>query len=107
MASRIDNEIRKGDMVSRIGGDEFVGVIPNLNTRADVIEIADRMSLIFERDIVIDSKKIGIKSSLGISIYPDHGETMEDLFLRADIAMYAAKQKNEKYKIYDDKDNSC
>lgn len=101
VANKIDSEIRKGDMVSRIGGDEFIGMISNLNSKREILEIAERMSSIFEENLLVNSIEINVKSSLGISVYPDHGETIEELLSKADTAMYESKQNKKKYIIYE------
>ena len=98
-AFRIQNEMRKEDLAFRIGGDEFVGLIPNLKASDEINEIAERISLIFDKEIYIDKIKISIKSSLGVSIYPDHGKTIDELLSKADEAMYRAKVNNKNFEI--------
>lgn len=98
-AFRIQNEMRKEDLAFRIGGDEFVGLIPNLKVSDEINEIAERISLIFDKEIYIDEIKISIKSSLGVSIYPDHGKTIDELLSKADEAMYRAKVNNKNFEI--------
>lgn len=105
VANRIKNEIRKEDIVSRLGGDEFTALISGLKLEAEIVEIGKRMSNIFETSLKIGSQEISIKASIGISIYPDHGDTVDQLILKADDAMYEAKVKQLGYKIYDEKAN--
>jgi diguanylate cyclase (GGDEF)-like protein len=102
VGNKIGNELRKGDIVSRLGGDEFIVLITDVKSIEDAIEVADRMSEVFKEKLSIDLKEISIRPSIGISLYPDHGKTIEELILKADDAMYEAKQKQLGYKIYEE-----
>ena len=71
-----------------------------IENEEDVIEIAKKMSDLFETPLNIDSKQITMKPSIGISMYPDDGQTAEELIVKADNAMYRCKERGERYKIY-------
>ena len=81
-------------------GDEFAGLISNISLHQEIVEIGDRMASLFKESFLIDSREMHVTPSIGISIYPDHGETIKELLLKADCAMYEAKKKGIKYKIY-------
>lgn len=102
VAERIKNNIREEDLVSRLGGDEFTVLISNVESYEEIVEISERMSEIFETPIIIDGNEIEIRPSIGISIYPDHGWTVETLLLKADNSMYEAKSMGSSYKIYEE-----
>lgn len=102
VANRLKVQIRKGDIISRLGGDEFIGLITELKTKEEVVEIAERIADIFESELRIESEEIFVKASLGISIYPNHGNTIEELILKADKAMYDAKRQKLRYRIWED-----
>lgn len=103
VAKKINSQIRKDDIVARIGGDEFAGLISGINSQDEIIEIAERMADVFKEKLNIDSKEIYIKPSIGISIYPDQGKEIEELILKADKAMYEVKENDIRYKIYQEK----
>lgn len=100
VANRIKSKIPKDDIVSRLGGDEFTGIISNIKSQEEIVDIGEDMSDLFKTPLKIDYEEISIKSSIGISIYPDHGSTLEELILKADAAMYDAKQNQMRYKVY-------
>lgn len=105
VGSKIKHELRKEDTVSRLGGDEFTASISGFDSLEEIIEVVERISNSFERGLNIDSKEIYIRPSIGISIYPDHGNTVEELINKADTAMYLAKKKGTRYNIYRKEDH--
>lgn len=103
VGKRIKREIRKEDIVSRVGGDEFIALISKITSQEEVLDIANRMLEAFKPVFKIDSKEISLDISIGISIYPDHGDGIEELILKADKAMYKAKKAKLGYKVYENK----
>ena len=96
-AQRIQSAIRIEDTVARIGGDEFVVLVPNLgsNTHAAVIKIehvAQKIHEVLSVSYDIDTYALSISSSLGITLVTDDITDHEDLLKHADIAMYQAKK---------------
>ena len=91
VSSRLQNVIRKQDTLSRLGGDEFTVLLENIVRSEDVSWIASKILATLQEAVKIDDKSFFISSSIGISIYPDDGETSIDLLKYADAAMYKAK----------------
>ena len=92
------------DMVARLGGDEFIILLPNLHHPDDAIVVAERIQQSLNRPFVVQGKEILSSGSLGISIFPEHGNTVKDLMRLADTAMYYAKaQGRNRYVIYNTK----
>ncbi|OTE95444.1 hypothetical protein BCS42_00690 [Crenothrix sp. D3] len=92
VAARIIDCLRDSDMVARLGGDEFVFVLENLKIpeMADIIALKVIASLTLPFQLS-DNNTVQIGASIGISIYPQHGNTPESLMDHADTALYQAK----------------
>jgi len=99
-ASRIRSAVRPGDTVARLGGDEFTVVLPGLGDDLTAIEVAGRVRLAITEPFVIDDSMIDVDVSVGIAVYPDHGEDVETLLRHADVAMYLAKEHNTSIEFY-------
>ncbi|MCK8823448.1 GGDEF domain-containing protein [Fuchsiella alkaliacetigena] len=99
MASRLKSVLRKEDFVARIGGDEFVILLDGIKSRTDIKKITRRVNHLFAEKILIADSEISITASIGISIYPDDAEELEQLLKMADSAMYEAKE-DDGYFVY-------
>lgn len=91
VASRLQDSLRETDTVSRVGGDEFVLVLPDLHSIAAASDIAQKMLESMASPYRIDGHELHITPSIGISIFPQDGMDVETLISRADAAMYYAK----------------
>jgi len=92
VGQRIAGCIRSEDMVSRVGGDEFVVVMSN-PTAPEVIEnLSENILSALRQDFRIDGTTLRVTSSIGIAVYPNSGQTVDALLKNADAAMYEAKQ---------------
>ena len=90
-ANRIRRSVRSTDIVARAGGDEFVVVMPDITTIADVDQCAANLVLKLAPEIAVDEQLVKVTVSVGVCIYPDFATDVKHLFKRADAAMYAAK----------------
>ena len=88
---RLREVTRKNDLVARIGGDEFMIMISDLNAIKDTKIIAEKILGAFRKPFKFNDHEFTITTSMGISIFPNDGDTSEDLKKHADIAMYRAK----------------
>ncbi|WP_233277597.1 putative bifunctional diguanylate cyclase/phosphodiesterase [Paenibacillus durus] len=79
-------------VIYRFGGDEFIILLHSLKDKADADMMAARILAGLKEAVVIDNSLLHISSSIGISLYPDHGSDIMELVKRADIAMYKAKE---------------
>jgi diguanylate cyclase (GGDEF)-like protein len=93
VVKRTSECLRTNDTFSRIGGDEFVIVIQNIELQSEAAEIAERIIGCQSRPLVINGREMTITSSLGIALFPDDGEDGETLLKKADMAMYRAKSR--------------
>jgi diguanylate cyclase (GGDEF)-like protein len=91
VAKRIQGCIRESDTVSRIGGDEFVVLLPVIETERAAMEVADKIREAINQPLHLKDSEIVVSSSIGVSVYPEHGDDETILFKNADTAMYAAK----------------
>lgn len=92
IANRLKSHIRAEDVISRQGGDEFVILLKNLPNGQVVDEIAAKISQVVAEPIKLNEHEYRISVSIGTSIYPDHGKDGDVLMMRADQAMYLAKE---------------
>ncbi|MBF0552605.1 MAG: GGDEF domain-containing protein, partial [Deltaproteobacteria bacterium] len=93
MATRLRDALREDDTIARIGGDEFVVILPQINSVDDATLVAEKIAQEVGRPVDIEGQEYQAGVSIGISIYPLHGEDSEILIRLADKAMYTAKDK--------------
>ena len=95
---RNSDYVARGDeqaenIMSRLGGDEFILLVQNLIHPKEAYQIASRILNAISEPFVLDDREIFITTSVGISLYPNDGTTVDELLKNADIAMYHAKSK--------------
>jgi diguanylate cyclase (GGDEF)-like protein len=91
-AECLQGAVRKGDVVSRYGGDEFVVLLTDVVEPADAVLAAAKMLACFATPANIDDHVVRLDASIGISLFPDDGSDPEQLIQLADAAMYQAKR---------------
>lgn len=91
VALRMKHQLRPGDMLARIGGDEFAVLITSVTGKEDSEIIAARLERCFDQPFSVDGNQIQGRASLGIAIYPDDSMTRDGLLNAADAAMYVCK----------------
>jgi len=92
--TRLDNETilgLEGKMVARLGGDEFAAILPRVSSIDDASAVARKLLLSMQEPFLVRGHLISIGISIGIALYPQHGEDIDTLMQRADAAMYFAK----------------
>jgi diguanylate cyclase (GGDEF)-like protein len=100
IAPRLRQSIRKSDTIARFGGDEFAVVLPGV-VMEQAINIAEKIAVSMEEPFRIEGSQLSVDVSIGIALYPEHGEDSDTLLQRADVALYAAKKaSNTCYAVY-------
>ncbi len=92
VAKRITDCVRKTDTVSRLAGDEFTVLLPQVNGSQDAALIAEKITAALAQPFHLDGHEVNIGSSTGIAFYPADADSDEALIKCADSAMYAAKK---------------
>ncbi|OPX97707.1 MAG: Cyclic di-GMP phosphodiesterase Gmr [Syntrophorhabdus sp. PtaB.Bin006] len=91
VAQRLGNTLRKSDTVARMGGDEFLLILPDITGMETVHIVAERIMNLFEEPFVINGLDVSTTASIGVALYPQDGKEAETLVRHADMAMYHAK----------------
>ncbi len=91
VAQRISSTLRLSDTVSRLGGDEFAAILGNIRDESDALALAQKINQSLKQKAVLRGTELHYDASIGVAIYPDHGDNLNDLIRRADVAMYHAK----------------
>jgi diguanylate cyclase (GGDEF)-like protein/PAS domain S-box-containing protein len=93
VALRLKSCIRENDLIARLGGDEFVVAITGVASIEDVVPVADKLSQMLTEPVPIENQLLNLSASIGISVFPKDGDSVEALVRSADNAMYLAKDR--------------
>ncbi|MDX1695034.1 MAG: EAL domain-containing protein [Ketobacteraceae bacterium] len=91
VSRRLVDTLRGEDTVARLGGDEFIILVDAVCSHADVARLAERVLQVIQKPFYLEGQELYISTSIGVSVYPDDGQSEELLTRNADIAMYKAK----------------
>ena len=92
VAKRLQDCMRESDTAARIGGDEFIVLLPTIETEQDAMVVAEKICHALCQPFELAGHRLSISCSIGVVVYPEHGGDEEQLAKHADIAMYYAKQ---------------
>jgi diguanylate cyclase (GGDEF)-like protein/PAS domain S-box-containing protein len=95
LATRLRGTLREGDVIARMGGDEFVVLIEEFTEPVQVAEVAKKVLETVGRPFLLQGREFEVTASLGISIFPEDGQDAQTLLKNADIAMYLVKQQGK------------
>ncbi|MCG7904028.1 hypothetical protein A3194_19460 [Candidatus Thiodiazotropha endoloripes] len=92
VAERFQSLFREDDTIARMGGDEFTVILTHIKKDSNAALVAKKLLNLFKKPFTIQNHKLYLTASIGISLYPDHGESVDELVRNADTAMYRAKE---------------
>ncbi|RBW68915.1 sensor domain-containing diguanylate cyclase [Bacillus taeanensis] len=101
VGERIKSTVRSQDVAARYGGDEFVILFPDITSKEHAAQAAKRLIEVLNEAYLVKGKTLSVGASVGISFFPSHGETAEELLKHADLAMYQSKKQGKNtYNFY-------
>jgi diguanylate cyclase (GGDEF)-like protein len=92
VAERLANKLRKEDTIARLGGDEFVIMVDEVTSAEAISVLVTEISNVIDSPITLGLHTVSVSSSIGIAMFPEDGQSAEELIKNADIAMYHAKE---------------
>ncbi|KAB7707539.1 EAL domain-containing protein [Bacillus aerolatus] len=92
-ASRLKTLETENILAARVSGDEFALLFSGVVHESEVLALCEKVVDLFQKPFTVLDKKVSISASIGVSIYPQHGENMRSLFINADIAVHDLKRK--------------
>lgn len=103
IAARLKQTLRDVDTISRLGGDEFAVIVPGCESEKSVSKLCERLISSMTRPIIVDRMEHTIGASIGVAMFPDDGQSVEELVMKADSAMYRAKETGRaRFEFFDD-----
>jgi diguanylate cyclase (GGDEF)-like protein len=101
IGQRLTATVRASDSVARLGGDEFAVLLTDVGGVEDALDAAARVRAAISRRLELEDIGVEIEASVGIALFPEHGEDPEMLLQHADVAMYTAKRAHSGHALYD------
>jgi diguanylate cyclase (GGDEF)-like protein/PAS domain S-box-containing protein len=101
IAKRLSGAMWKSDMVACLGGDEFAILIPRLSRKGDIDLVLAKVEEVLHKPFLAAGLPINVEASIGIALYPDHGNSPDLLWQRADVALRSTKDRRVNHCYYD------
>ncbi len=100
VAQRIKGALRPRDVVARLGGDEFAVLLDPVRDCDAAVEVAQRVREALTRPFHLEGMLFELEASVGVAVFPEHGQDVEPIVRRADVAMYLAKEERTGVEVY-------
>jgi len=94
ISKKFEGALRNEDTCARIGGDEFVVILQNIDL-SGALNVSEKLLHLASTPMPLSKASVQVSASIGVSIYPDHAQTQNDLLIKSDRAMYRAKEKGK------------
>jgi diguanylate cyclase (GGDEF)-like protein len=104
IAARMRGSVRETDTVARLSGDEFIVLLDGCKDASDIFIAIKKLVAAFQEPFLLGNESFKITMSIGVSVYPNDGETASKLLKNADIAMYKAKSKGRNRYVFFDQE---
>jgi diguanylate cyclase (GGDEF)-like protein/PAS domain S-box-containing protein len=91
LALRLTRGVREVDTIARIGGDEFLILVPDLRQSGDMSHFAQKLIGLMAKPVELEDRTLQVTASIGVATFPDDGQSADELLRNADTAMYRAK----------------
>jgi len=101
VGERLVGAMRDNDTIARLGGDEFGILLAGVTDLAAAVAVAWKIQKIIKPEFTIHAEVVRVSASVGIALFPEHGQTTAELLQRADAAMYVAKRSGTGYAVFD------
>jgi diguanylate cyclase (GGDEF)-like protein len=103
VGQRLRTALREVDTVARLGGDEFAVLLPKIGTAEGAVTVATKLQAALREPFLLEGLSLEVEASIGLAIYPEHGNDPDELLQHADIAMYVAKDTHAGFVLFDPK----
>jgi diguanylate cyclase (GGDEF)-like protein len=100
IGARLRTGLRESDSVARLGGDEFGLLLPHVADGDEALMLGERVRAVLRRPFTLEGVTLDLEASVGVALYPKHGDDVDTLLQRADVAMYLAKEDRSGCELY-------
>jgi diguanylate cyclase (GGDEF)-like protein len=98
---RLRTALRAGDTVARLGADEFGILLADIGGNDGAVDVVNRLRQAIEEPFVVDDVPVAVEATVGVALFPDHAENIDDLLQRADVALHSAKAGKAGWQLYE------
>jgi diguanylate cyclase (GGDEF)-like protein len=98
---RLRSALRAGDTVARLGADEFGVLLADVAGNDGAIDVVNRVRQAVERPFVVDDVPVAIEATVGLALFPDHADNIDELVQKADVALHTAKASKAGWQLYE------
>jgi diguanylate cyclase (GGDEF)-like protein len=93
--------LRAGDTVARLGADEFGVLLADVGGTDGAVDVVTRLRQAIEEPFLVDDVPVAVEATVGVAVFPDHAENIDDLLQKADVALHSAKAGKAGWQLYE------